>query len=100
VFQTPFLSIACVGHVSVNSFARDSRPNFPEAIGAGLAPKPVIITRDIVAQDPDLTMRWFVRALAGLAIAATYTKSAAVLDAQVLAAKIFPPLTACGSISC
>jgi hypothetical protein len=71
VLQTPFLSFAFVGHLSANSFARDSRPNCPEAIGAGLAPKPVVITRDVVAQDPDLTIRWFVHALAGLAIAAT-----------------------------
>jgi hypothetical protein len=81
VLQTPFLSIAFVGHLSANSFARDSRPNFPAAIGADLAAKPVVITRDVVAHDLDLTMRWFLHVLAGLAIAATCTNSAAALDA-------------------
>ena len=57
VAETPILSITFVGRLSVGFFAN--------RVGA------------------ELKMRWFVRVFARLAIAATWTSSAAALDAQV-----------------
>ena len=57
VSETPILSITFVGRLSVGFFAN--------RVGA------------------DLKMRWFVHVFARLAIAATWTSSAAALDAQV-----------------
>ena len=57
VAETPILSITFVGRLSVGFFAN--------RVGA------------------DLKMRWFVHVFARLAVAATWTSSAAALDAQV-----------------
>jgi hypothetical protein len=74
----PILSITCVGRLSA-IFGRVGAVRVGAEPPAWLA----VITRGL-----GLTMRWFAHVLARLAIAATWTSSAAALDAQAECGKL------------